>query len=321
MNDRPDPRLARWPALVPFLLGDAVFLGLAWWIMEHSPHPLDLWYALALVLCVGAGAWLAVLPFLWDAKAALKVTEMETLSSTVAEIQNVQLVSTQIKSATAHWSFAQEQAQKTVEAASAIAERMHAEASSFAEFMQKANDTEKATLRLEVEKLRRAEGDWLQVLVRILDHVYALHQAGVRSGQPALIQQLGGFQAACRDVTRRIGLVPFSGALGDAFDEKLHQPADEQNAPPAGALVEETLATGFTYQGQLLRRAVVTFRAPAAPAPTAAPLSMFAKPPTPPAAVPEPTAAAAESAPISTAPAEIASDEAAPVVPTQPNLL
>ena len=301
MNDRPDPRLARWPTLVPFLLGDILFIGLACWIMQESPRPLDSWHAGALVLCVGAGAWLAILPFLWDAKAALKVTEMETLSSTVAEIQNVQLVSTQIKSATAHWSFAQEQAQKTVEAATAITDRMTTEARSFAEFMQKANDTEKGTLRLEVEKLRRAEGDWIQVLVRLLDHIYALNQAGLRSGQPGLIQQLGNFQNACRDVARRVGLVPFSAALGDTFDEKIHQLADEMTIPPAGALVEETVATGYTFQGQLLRRAVVNCRPEAV---VSSPRTMFAAP----IAASAPAAAEAISVP-------------PPADPLQPNLL
>ena len=41
---------------------------------------------------------------------------------------------------------------------------MTAEARAFQQFLDKANDTERNHLRLEVEKLRRAEGDWLQVL-------------------------------------------------------------------------------------------------------------------------------------------------------------
>ena len=61
---------------------------------------------------------------------------------------------------------------------------MTGEVRQFTEFMQKMNDSEKAALRLEVEKLRRGEGEWLQVLVRILDHVFALHAAAVRSGEP-----------------------------------------------------------------------------------------------------------------------------------------
>jgi hypothetical protein len=84
----------------------------------------------------------------------------------------------------------QEGADKVARTSKEIAERMSAEAKAFMEFMQKANDSEKANLRLEVDKLRRSETDWLQVLVRMLDHVYALHLGAIRSGQPALIAQL-----------------------------------------------------------------------------------------------------------------------------------
>ena len=61
---------------------------------------------------------------------------------------------------------------------------MAAEAKAFTEFMQKANDSEKAMLRLETDKLKRAESEWVHVLVRMLDHVYALHIGAMRSGQP-----------------------------------------------------------------------------------------------------------------------------------------
>jgi hypothetical protein len=67
-----------------------------------------------------------------------------------------------------------------------IAERMTAEAKGFAEFMQKANDSEKAHLRLEVDKLRRAEAEWLQIMTHVFDHVYALYAAAAKSGQPNL---------------------------------------------------------------------------------------------------------------------------------------
>ena len=42
-----------------------------------------------------------------------------------------------------------------------VADKMAAEAKAFAEFLQKANDTEKSHLRLEVEKFRRGESQWL----------------------------------------------------------------------------------------------------------------------------------------------------------------
>jgi molecular chaperone GrpE (heat shock protein) len=147
---------------------------------------------------------------------------------------------------------------------------MAAEVREFTEFMQKANDGEKATLRLEVEKLRRAEGDWLQVLVHLLDHVHALHTGATRSGQPRLIEQLTNFQNACRDTARRVGLVPFAAAAGEAFDAKRHQLVNGEEMPANGAVIGETLATGFTFQGRLVRPALVRVGAPAQAAPAAA---------------------------------------------------
>jgi molecular chaperone GrpE (heat shock protein) len=133
---------------------------------------------------------------------------------------------------------------------------MAAEARDFAEFMQKINDTEKATLRLEAEKLHRAEAEWLQIVVRILDHVFALNAGAARSGQKHLIEQLSHFQNACRDSARRVGLVPFVADLAEPFDPQRHQWTDG-DAPPAGALVAETMATGYTFQGKLVRPALV----------------------------------------------------------------
>ena len=86
---------------------------------------------------------------------------------------------------------------------------MATEVHTFTEFQQKMNDGEKTALRLEVEKLRRAEGEWLQVLARILDHIFALHNAA-QSGKPEVTEQIAQFQNACRDVARRVGLVQLS---------------------------------------------------------------------------------------------------------------
>src|SRR5437773_1003145 len=111
-------------------------------------------------------------------------------------------------------------------------------------FMQKINEGERATLGLEVEKLRRAENDWLNVLVHMLDHVYALHSGAERAGQTQLIGQLGRFQNACRDAARRVGLVPFGAAHHEPFDGQRHQWAD-RDSPPAAALVTELVSTGY----------------------------------------------------------------------------
>ena len=251
-----EPRLVKWP----FFLGDAVLVGLAYLIYAHHKAPMTPWEMAFFTASGGLGAVLGVLPFLLEYRALVNLSSTQTLAEAVAQIQKLDLVAGQISAATAQWQMVQEQSTKTAGAAREIAERMAAEANAFGEFLQKANDGEKATLRLEVEKLRRAEGDWLQIIVRMLDHTYALHQAAKRSGQPGLIEQLGNFQNACRDVARRVGLVPFTPAPTDIFNPQCHQLADPQIQPPANAQVGETVATGYTYQGQLLRPALVALQ-------------------------------------------------------------
>ena len=172
--------------------------------------------------------------------------------------------SSQIAVATDQWALVQDakkgSAEKTTAAAREIADRMAKEVSAFNEFQAKLNDSEKSSLRLEVEKLRRTEGEWLLVVVRILDHIHALHNAAVRSGQPEVAEQIGQFQNACRDAARRVGLTPFMAEPDEKFDGKKHRAHGVEN-PPADGVVAETLAAGFTFQGRLVRPALVRLRA------------------------------------------------------------
>ena len=242
---------------LPFFVGDAMLLGAAFFIYFQSKLPMGAWQIFFIVLCVAGGAVLGVMPFLLEYRLAMKLTEANALAEVVPQIQNVQGVAQQISSVTSQWQSVQEQADKTAGLAKQLSERMSAEVKGFTEFMQRSNDTEKANLRLEVEKLRRMETDWLQVSVRMLDHVYALHQGAVRSGAPKLIEQLGHFQTACRDVARRVGLVPYSATAAEPFDAQKHQLVDVEAKAPAGATVAETVASGYTFQGRLIRPALV----------------------------------------------------------------
>ena len=253
MSDPTEPRLPKWP----FYLGDGLLLGAAWFVCSHTPMPMGLWQVGLLVLCVAAGACLCVAPFLLEYRGGIKLAESQGLTTALAQMNKLEDIAAQISGATSKWQGAQEAAGKTAAAARDIAERMEAELKTFTEFMQRANDSEKATLRLEVDKLRRAEGDWLQVLVRMLDHVYALYQAALRSNQPKLVEQVSHFQAACRDAVRRVGLVPFSAQEAEPFDPQRHQSIEEGVKPPPDATVAETMATGYSFQGRLIRPALV----------------------------------------------------------------
>jgi molecular chaperone GrpE (heat shock protein) len=99
--------------------------------------------------------------------------------------------------------------------------------------------------------------------------VHALHNAALRSGQPRIIEQISNFQSACRDTARRVGLLPFLAQTDEPFDAQRHQWVDgdgQPKPPPDGARIADTIATGYTFQGRLLRPALVRLQegAPAA---------------------------------------------------------
>ncbi|MBC8095134.1 MAG: hypothetical protein H7Y43_04915, partial [Akkermansiaceae bacterium] len=235
------PKISKWP----FFAGDLALLALAWFIYYQSKTPTGPWELLAYVTCFAVGAWICVTPFLKEYEAAVKFAEGDNLLSATSQIQNLDQLAAQIGYATSQWQVIREAADKTANTAKSIAEGMATEVKLFNEFIQKTNDSEKATLRLEVEKMRRAEGEWLQVVVRILDHVFALHQAAVRSRQSGIAEQLGKFQMACHDAARRIGLAAFAAAPAETYDAQRHQLVDGPDAKaPEGAVIEDTVATG-----------------------------------------------------------------------------
>lgn len=255
------PSIPKWP----FVIGDLLLLGAGYFIYSQSVRPLAIGELGLAVLCVLSGAFLMALPFILEYRAVTKVAEAAAMESVVSQIRNLEGVATQVSTATARWNTAQEHADKTAAAAKSIADQMAAELKGFTDLMQRLNDSEKSHLRLEVEKLRRFEGDWLQIVVRMLDHTFALHQAAVRAGQPNVIEQVTQFQAACREAARRIGLVGFGAEPDEPFDPDRHQVLKEEPQPGENSTILQTLAPGFTFQGRLLRPALVRVH-PTAPA-------------------------------------------------------
>jgi molecular chaperone GrpE (heat shock protein) len=249
----------------PFLLGDALLLAAAYFLIQQAPHPIGRWEIITAAACVALGAILGALPFILDYRAMSRVIEAGALGSIAEKIQNLEKLAAQISAATSEWTNAQTQAETTAAGAREISGKMAGEVREFSAFMQKMNDSEKAALRLEIEKLRRGEAEWLQVLVRILDHVFVLHAAAARSGQPKLAEQIANFQNACRDAARRIGLVPFSAGPDEPFNAERHQAVGTEEKPPADAVVAETVGAGFTFQGRLLRPALVRLREASSP--------------------------------------------------------
>lgn len=259
MSTQTELKLAKWP----FFVGNVLLLALAYFIYaQHGRSPMSFWISLLFLGAGTIGSFISVLPFLLEYRTAVKMVETGAVISTISQIKNLEEIGRQIGVATSQWQGVQEHSARTVGVAKELAQNMATEAAAFGEFLKKANDSEKANLRLEVEKMRRAEGEWLQIIVRMLDHTYALHQAAVRSGQPGLIEQLGNFQNACRDVARRIGLVAFAPAVNDRFDSKCHESPDSQAISMPDARIREVIASGFTYQGKMLRPALVSLLNP-----------------------------------------------------------
>jgi molecular chaperone GrpE (heat shock protein) len=253
MRAQMEPKLAKWP----FFLGDGLLLGAAYFIYLQTNFPMGAWQLFFIVLCAGGGAMLCIMPFLLDYRLLLKLADAQTLTTATAQLENLEQLAAQIGAATGQWQTVQEHADKSAVQAKQISERISAEAKAFTEFLQRANDSEKATLRVEVDKLRRTEAEWLQVLVRIMDHVHALHAGAVRSGQPRVVEQVGHFQAACHDAARRLGLAPFTASAEEPFNPQRHQLAETDGKPAPDAVVGEVVATGYNFQGRLLRPVLV----------------------------------------------------------------
>jgi molecular chaperone GrpE (heat shock protein) len=268
------PRLAKWP----FLTADLVLVGLALACYGQGGHwpfgdavGLAAWEGWILTVCFSLGAVLGVLPFVLEYRVTTRMDELARVQRGLEQIKNIEQIGRQISSATASWQAVQDDAGKAVATARELNERMNTEAQAFQDFLQRAQDTERTHLRLEVDKLRRSEGEWLQVIVRMLDHVWALYRAAVHSGRVNLVGQLSLFQRACRDAAQRVGVVPFVPSGGDAFDEELHQPAEGSEVVETESKVHEALATGFRYQGQMVRKALVVLQSTEGSASSAGP--------------------------------------------------
>jgi molecular chaperone GrpE (heat shock protein) len=258
MNDVTNWKVPKWP----YLLADAALMFFAYYYVLHAALPIHHWEIAA--GCVTLGAVLGVVPFYLDYRAMAKVIEVSALGAVAEKIQNLEKLADQIETATNHLAVIQGSVQaetgRATAAAKEIADKMTEEGRQFSQFMMKVNDSEKATLRLEVEKLHRAEAEWLQILVRVFDHVFALHTGAVRTGDQRFIEPISNFQHSCHETVRRLGLTPFIAAPDEPFDTERHLVAGKPENIPSGAVVAETVGAGYTFQGKLLRHALVRLR-------------------------------------------------------------
>src|SRR5258706_10046174 len=119
MHESETLKTAKWP----FFFGDAVMLGLAYFIYWQGKLPLTPVELGACVACVALGVWLAIWPYLLEHCATMKSLDNRALGSASEKLQQLGAVAAQISSATNHWNMAQEQAEKTAGVAKEISER------------------------------------------------------------------------------------------------------------------------------------------------------------------------------------------------------
>jgi len=245
--------------LWPFVAADALLLGTAGVLLKFGHHPLTWQEAGLVVVCGALGSWSFVTPFLRRSADEQALSQARLLAEATSQIQKLDQLAGEIRGATSQWLELQTHTAQAAASAKQVADGLTAEARALTDFMQRTSEMEKTHLRVEAEKLRRAEGERLQVIVRILDHVFALFQAARHSGQPALLEQIGQFQNACHEAIRRIGLVQTAGLEGAVYDPQLHQ-LPENISAAENAVVAGTLAAGYTYQGQVLRKPIVELK-------------------------------------------------------------
>lgn len=246
---------------LPFFFGDALLICVAVFIALRSPTPLSVSTALLIAITVGLGAFLAICPYFLEHRSSIALEELEKFASVATEMNRVAPLTAALEEAAVQLRHTEEESKKTLSVAKSVADQMIQEGKAFAQIVAKANDSEKARLRMELEKFRRWEADSLAVLTGILDHVFALWRAAQAAGQPTVAQQMHSFQNACLEIARKIGLVSYRAEEGMLFDPARHQQMDG-TAPDVACIIGETLAAGYTYRGQMVRRAVVKVQAP-----------------------------------------------------------
>ena len=260
-NSRSEGKLKPLPLPVsvpkwPFLLADIIFITLGFWISTLIQGEPQSWQIISILVCAVLGAVFAVAPFYFEYNAESKAVEIAQLTTVAKEINKMETVAAQIAEASENWEAVQASSKQTAMLAEEIAAGIAETVKTHDEFMATAHNKEFNTVKLEVEKLRRAETDWANTLVSLLDLVYRLEKSAVASGKEQFIQTMGQFQDQCREVSRRVGLVAFEAELGSAFNPEEHVLPDGESAA-ADAAVSETRLPGFRLQGKLVRKPLV----------------------------------------------------------------
>jgi len=240
----------------PFLSADIIFIGLGYWISTLIQGEPQAWQIISILVCAILGAAFAVTPFYFEYKAESKAVEIAQLTSVTKEINKMELVASQITDASENWTAAQDASKQTAKLAEEVAAGIAETVKTHDAFMASAHKEELNILKLEVDKLRRSEGEWTHTLVGLLDLVYRLERSAVASGKEPFIKTMSQFQGQCREVSRRVGLVAFEAEPGVVFNPNEHALPDGESISE-DASVTGTRLPGFRLQGKLVRKPFV----------------------------------------------------------------
>lgn len=246
------PQIRKWP----FVIGDLLLIGVAVWIFYANDYAPTGWDLAMIVACLGLGVLFSVLPFMAEFREESRRFDANEFRSTLDQIRQLEGVGNRLDAVTAQWDAVQENCGQVVQAATELAAKSEADSERWQQMAQQADTRERDHLRLEVDKLRRGEREWLEVVVGILDHIFALHRAAVQSRQVKLIGQIEAFRNACLEISRRVGLSQYVVDPGEPYNPEIHK-MPEGGGCPENPVVAETLLPGFSFQGQAIRQPMV----------------------------------------------------------------
>lgn len=262
-EERPK-KLAVEPSLnpLPFLIVDFTLLATALLLVNASARPLSLGSAALVTICVGAGGLIALYPYAQGFRARQRLQEIDNVGDTLDRLDSLNTIVERVERVGAQWRNAQETNEAVSKQCNDAAALLFEESKTIREFAQKQNDQQKANLRLEIQKLRQGEAEWIQAATLMLDHTAALHGAISDSGDETAIRRLDKFQNSAHEIMRRVGLVGFAPRPGAPFDPDANKVADRADTPPDGSRIKAVVAMGIRYQGRVLRPALVQVHPP-----------------------------------------------------------
>jgi hypothetical protein len=218
------PKLPKWP----FLLGDAVLLGLAWLIASQSRSPFAGTPFLAMVGCIMVGAVLAVVPFLADYARKQDEALDERQRSLDALSRTVAASAEQIGIAASGLHEIAALAQRNLKAAEQLPEKLQDKIAGFKNQLASTREAEREELQKELARLRTSESERLQSAADQLART-AVELARIEASTQKIL-------AACAELAERTRLELLRPARPETSEPADPAPAEQASPEPIETL-------------------------------------------------------------------------------------